>query len=105
MILVLPDFLMVVDHMIVDLPEPLDQRLLIAGILSTSDFGIELVHNLETITEIVLDGCSARLVIEHIEHLAKVHWCAIRSTIPDQPEHTTVRVVLELDVLIHPHLT
>ncbi|AAM12375.1 AC5 protein [Sida mottle virus] len=91
--------------MIVDLPKPLDQRLLIAGILSTRDLGIELVHDLETITEIVLHGCSAGLVVKHVEHLAEIHWCAIRSTVPDQPEHATVRVVLELDILVHPYLT
>nr|QFG39770.1 AC5 protein [Tomato yellow spot virus] len=90
--------------MIVDLPEPLDQRLLIAGILSTSDLGIELVHDLETITEIVLHGCSTGLVVEHVEHLAKIHWRSIRSTVPDQPEHAAVRVVLELDILVHPYL-
>nr|AWX66246.1 AC5 protein [Sida yellow net virus] len=95
---------MIVDHMIVDLPETLDQRLLVAGILSTSDLGIELMHDLETITQVVLHSCSARLVVEHVEHLAKIHRCAIRSTVPDQPEHATVRVVLELDVLVHPHL-
>ncbi|AAD10469.1 AL5 [Sida golden mosaic Florida virus-USA] len=105
MILVLASFLMVVDHMIVDLPEPLDQSLLIAGILSTCDLSIELVHDLITITEIVLHRRSARLVVEHVEHLTEIHRSAIGSTVPDQPEHNTVRVVLELDVLIHPHLT
>nr|ACL80175.1 AC5 [Tomato yellow spot virus] len=90
--------------MIVDLPEPLDQRLLIAGILTTGDLGIELVHDLETITEIVLHGCSTGLVVEHVEHLAKIHWRSIGSTVPDQPEHAAVRVVLELDILVHPYL-
>nr|AOT83442.1 AC5 [Sida angular mosaic virus]WHI95118.1 AC5 [Sida angular mosaic virus] len=105
MILVLASFLMIVDHMIVDLPEPLDQSLFIAGILATSDFGIKLVHNLETITEIVLNRCSTGLVVKHVEHLAKVHRSTIGSTVSDQPEHDTVRVVLQLDVLVHPYLT
>ncbi|AAD10475.1 AL5 [Sida golden yellow vein virus-[A11]] len=90
--------------MIVNLPESPDQSLLVAGILTPSDFTIEPVHNLITITEIVLNRGGARLVVIHVKHLAKVHWSAIGSTIPDQPEHYTVRVVLELDVLIHPNL-
>nr|ASR73668.1 AC5 [Sida Brazil virus] len=80
--------------MVVDLPETLDQSLLVACILPTSYLGIKLVHDLVTITEIVLDGGSARLVVEHVEHLAKIHRGTIRSTISDQPEHDTVRVVL-----------
>nr|AWX66240.1 AC5 protein [Sida micrantha mosaic virus] len=90
--------------MIVDPPEPLDQSLFIAGILTTSDLGVELVHNLITITEIVLNRSSAGLVVKHVEHLTKVHRSTIRSTVSDQPEHDTVRVVLELDVLVHPYL-
>ncbi|AAM12383.1 AC5 [Tomato chlorotic mottle virus] len=105
MILVLSGFLMVIDDMIVDLPEPLDKRLLVACVLSTCDLSIELVHNLKTITEIVFHSGGARLVVEHVKHLAKVHRGAIRSTVPHQPKHGTVRVVLQLDVLIHPYLT
>ncbi|AOT83436.1 AC5 [Sida angular mosaic virus] len=105
MILVLASFLMIIDHMIVDLPEPLDYRLFIAGILATCHLTIELVHNLITITEIVLNSSSTRLVVKHVEHLAKIHWCSIWSAVSDQPEHDTIRVVLQLDVLVHPYLT
>ncbi|AWD77153.1 AC5 [Sida yellow golden mosaic virus] len=104
MILVLASFLVVVHHMIVDLPEAFDYRLFIAGILATCHLAVELVHYLVTVTEIVLNSCSARLVVEHVEHLAKVHRCAIGSTISDQPEHNAVCVVLELDILVHPNL-
>nr|AOT83430.1 AC5 [Sida angular mosaic virus] len=105
MILVLASFLMIIDHMIVDLPEPLNYRLFIAGILATCHLTVELVHNLVTITEVVLNGSSTWLIVKHIEHLAKIHWSSVGSTVPDQPEHDTVRVVLQLDVLIHPYLT
>nr|ADU54603.1 unknown [Abutilon mosaic virus]ADU54609.1 unknown [Abutilon mosaic virus]ADU54615.1 unknown [Abutilon mosaic virus] len=95
---------MIVDHMIVDLPETLDECLFIAGILSTCDLAIELMHDLVTIAEIVLHSGSTGLVVEHVEHMTKIHGRAIRSTVSDQPEHDTVRVVLELDVLVHPDL-
>ncbi|AEF12634.1 AC5 protein [Whitefly VEM 1 begomovirus] len=90
--------------MIVDLPESPNQRLLVAGILTTCDLAIEPVHNLITIAEIVLNRGGARLVVIHVEHLAKIHWGAIGSSVSDQPEHDTVRMVLELYVLIHPYL-
>nr|AWX66252.1 AC5 protein [Sida yellow net virus] len=90
--------------MIVDLPETTHKCLLVAGILTTSHLGVELVHHLVTIAQIVLHGCSTGLVVKHVEHLPKVHRSTIRSTVSDQPEHDTVRVVHQLDVLIHPHL-
>nr|AST47728.1 AC5 [Tomato mottle leaf curl virus] len=74
---------MVVHHMVVDLPEPLDNSLLVAGILSTGNLGIGPVQNLVTIAEIVLHGGSTRLVVKHVEHLAKIHGRAIRSPIPN----------------------
>nr|UBR90542.1 AC5 protein [Cnidoscolus mosaic leaf deformation virus] len=104
MILVFASLLVVIYHVIIDLPKPLDCGLLVAGILSTSDFGIELVHNLETITKIVLNSRRRRLIIKHIKHLAKVHWSSIGSSISHQPEHDYIRVVLQLDVVVHPHL-
>nr|ULE28228.1 AC5 protein [Tomato severe rugose virus] len=104
MILVLPCLLMVIDDMIVDLPEPLDKRLLIACVLSTSDLSIELVHNLKTIPEIVFHSGGARLVVEHVKHLAKVHRSRIRSPISNQPEHHTICMILQLDGLVHPYL-
>nr|AOV62506.1 replication enhancer protein [Malvastrum bright yellow mosaic virus] len=91
--------------MVVQLPKTPNYSLLGACILTTCDFGIELVHNLETISKIVLDRGSTGLVVEHVENLSKVHSSTIRSTIPDQPEHDTVRVVLQLNIIIHPHLT
>nr|QMV80639.1 C5 [Tomato mottle leaf curl virus] len=83
MILVFSSFLMVVDDMIVDLPEPLDKRLLVACVLSTCDLSIELVQDLVTIAEIVLHRGSTGLVVKHVEHLAKIHGSAIRSPVPN----------------------
>nr|UBR90608.1 AC5 protein [Cnidoscolus mosaic leaf deformation virus] len=104
MILVLASLLVVIHHMIIDLPESLDRSLLVAGILATCDFGIELVHHLETITKIVLHSSRCRLIVEHIKHLAKVHRSTVWSSISNQPEHDYVRVVLQLDSIIHPYL-
>nr|ULE28047.1 AC5 protein [Tomato severe rugose virus] len=104
MILVFPCLLMVVDYVVVDLPKALHYCLLITGILSTSNLGIKLVHDLKTIPKIVLNSCSARLVVKHVEHLAKIHRCRIRSPISNQPEHHTICVILQLDALVHPYL-
>ncbi|AST47734.1 AC5 [Tomato leaf curl purple vein virus] len=80
------------------------QGLLVAGILSTGNLRVELVQNLKTITEIVLHGGSTGLIVEHVEHLPKVHGRSIGSPVSDKPEHHTVRVILQLDILVHPHL-
>ncbi|AOT83374.1 AC5 [Macroptilium common mosaic virus] len=105
MILVLPCFLMIVHNIIIHLPKTLNQCLLVARILSTSDFGIKFMHHLETITKIVLNSSSTGLIVKHVEHLAKVHGSTIGSTVSDQPKHHTIGMVLQLDVLVHPYLT
>nr|AST47746.1 AC5 [Tomato leaf curl purple vein virus] len=80
------------------------QGLLVAGILSTSDLRVELVQDLKTIPKIVLHGGSTGLIVEQVEHLSELHRRTIRSPVPNQPEHHTVRVILQLDGIIHPHL-
>ncbi|AOV62487.1 C5 protein [Malvastrum bright yellow mosaic virus] len=105
MVIVFPCFLVVIHDVVVQLPKTPNYSLLVACILTTCDFGIEFVHDLETISKIVLDRGSTGLVVEHVEHLSKVHRITIGSSIPDQPEHHTVRVVLQLNIIIHPHLT
>nr|QHN12671.1 AC5 [Pepper golden mosaic virus] len=105
MILVFASFLVVVDDVVVHLPETPNQRLLVAGILSTCNLSGEPVHDLETITQIVLHGGCARLVVVHVEHLTKIHRGTIWSPISHEPEHDAVGVVLEFDILVHPYLT
>ncbi|UMM45348.1 C5 [Galium leaf distortion virus] len=105
MILVFSGLLMVVSHMGVHLPKPLHERLLVRCVLTSGHLGVELVHNLETISQIVLHGGGARLVVKHVEHLPKVHRRPIGSPVPNQPEHHAVRVVPQFYVLVHPHLT
>nr|AFV52573.1 C5 [Tomato leaf deformation virus] len=105
MVLVFPSFLMVVDHMVVDLPKAPHQSLLVTGILTSRDLSIEPMHNLKTISKIVLHGGGTGLIVEHVKHLAKVHGRAIGSPVSDQPEHDAVSVVLQLDILVHPYFT
>nr|QMV80543.1 AC5 [Bean golden mosaic virus]QMV80549.1 AC5 [Bean golden mosaic virus]QMV80555.1 AC5 [Bean golden mosaic virus]QMV80561.1 AC5 [Bean golden mosaic virus]QMV80619.1 AC5 [Bean golden mosaic virus] len=83
MILVLPCFLMVVDYIIIHLPKTFDQCLFVASILSTCHLSIEFMHNLKTITKIVLNSSSTGFIVEHIKNLTKVHRSTIRSTISD----------------------
>ncbi|AST47752.1 AC5 [Macroptilium golden yellow mosaic virus] len=104
MILVFRSFLVVIDDIVVHLPKSPYQGLFIACILTTSHLGMEPMHNLETITKIVLDRSCTGFIVEHVEHLPKIHRRSIWSTVTDQPKYDTVRVVLELDVFIHPYL-
>ncbi|UMM45342.1 C5 [Galium leaf distortion virus] len=83
MVLVFPCLLVVVSHMVVHLPEPLHERLLVRCVLTSGHLGVELVHNLKTISQIVLHGGCARLVVKHVEHLPKVHRRPIGSPIPN----------------------
>nr|QHA25096.1 AC5 protein [Tomato yellow vein streak virus] len=95
---------MVVNHMIVDLPETPHKSLLVASILSTRNLSIKPMHDLKPITKIILHSSSTRLIIKHIKNLAKIHRCPIRSPIPDQPENDAVRVVLQFNIFVHPYL-
>nr|ASR73675.1 AC5 [Tomato mottle wrinkle virus] len=104
MILVFPCLLMIIHHMIVDLPETPHKSLLVASILSTRNLSIKPMHHLVAITKIVLHSGSTRLIIKHIKHLAKIHRGPIRSPIPDQPENDAVRVVLQFNIFVHPYL-
>nr|QMV80604.1 AC5 protein [Tomato golden vein virus] len=82
MILILRCFLMIINHMIIDLPETPNKSLLVASILSTRNLSIESMNDLITITKIVLHRSSTRLIIKHVKHLTKIHRCPIGSTIP-----------------------
>nr|WAK97803.1 AC5 protein [Cherry tomato leaf curl virus] len=63
-----------------------------------------LPQHLITISVHILNSSSARLVVKHIEHLSKVLWLVNRTTVTNKKKHDTVRVILGLDVLIHPYL-
>ncbi|ABJ97343.1 AC5 [Chilli leaf curl virus-India [India:Papaya:2005]] len=52
----------------------------------------------------ILHSGSARLFVKHVEHLSKILWFINRTTITDKEKHHTIRVILSLDILIHPYL-
>ncbi|BAA00137.1 unnamed protein product [Bean golden yellow mosaic virus-[Puerto Rico-Japan]] len=105
MILVFSCFLVVIDDMVVHLPKTPYQGLLVACILTTRHLCIEPMHNLITITKIVLDRSSTRFIVKHVKNLTKIHRGSIWSTVTDQPKNDTIGMVLKHDVFIHPYLT
>nr|AVG22711.1 AC5 protein [Tomato leaf curl New Delhi virus] len=52
----------------------------------------------------VLHRCCARFIVKHVKHFPKILRRSCRTTITDQKKHNTVRMILGLDVLIHPYL-
>nr|QIH55897.1 C5 protein [Malvastrum yellow vein Baoshan virus] len=105
MILVLPSLLLVINNIIINPNKLLNQSLFLCSILSTSDGCIPLPQDLVTISMHILHSRSARLVVKHVENLPKILRRAGRTSISDKKEHDIVRVILALDVLIHPYLT
>ncbi|SAM29867.1 AC5 protein [Tomato leaf curl Palampur virus] len=61
-------------------------------------------EHLISITMHILHSGSARFVVEHIKHFAEILWRTSRSSITHQEEHHTIRVVLGLNILVHPDL-
>nr|UYS88254.1 AC5 protein [Tomato leaf curl Palampur virus] len=62
-------------------------------------------ENLISITMHILHSGSARFVVEHIKNFAEILRRTRWSTITDQEEHNTIRVILRFDILVHPDLT
>nr|CUM44321.1 C5 protein defective [Cotton leaf curl Burewala virus] len=53
----------------------------------------------------ILHSRRTGLIIKHIKYLSKILRFINRSTISNQEKHHTIRVILRLNVLIHPDLT
>nr|AFB83425.1 C5 protein [Cotton leaf curl Burewala virus] len=53
----------------------------------------------------ILHSAGTGLIIKHIKYLSKILRFINRSTISNQEKHHTIRVILRLNVLIHPDLT
>nr|AGT50906.1 AC5 protein [Cotton leaf curl virus] len=53
----------------------------------------------------ILHSRRTGLIIKHIKYLSKILRFINRSTISNQEKHHTIRVILRLNVLIHPYLT
>ncbi|AMK07579.1 AC5 protein [Lycianthes yellow mosaic virus] len=104
MILILSSFLVVVYNVVVHPKKPLDNSLFLATILTSGHGCCESMNDLETISEIVLDCCSTRFIVIHVENLSKILRSSIRSTISDKPKHYIVSVIFGFDIIIHPNL-
>nr|QNN89092.1 C6 [Rose leaf curl virus] len=52
----------------------------------------------------ILHSRRAGLIIKHVKHLTKILRLVNRPTIPNKEKHNTIRMILSLDVLIHPDL-
>ena len=105
MILVLPSFLVVINHLSIDLHILLDQGLFLARILTSSDSRSKTTYNLKTISKIVLHSGSTGLIVIHIEHLTKILGRSIGPPVSNKKKHDCICMVLHLDILIHPDLT
>nr|UXB54225.1 AC5 [Sri Lankan cassava mosaic virus]UYW66206.1 AC5 [Sri Lankan cassava mosaic virus]UZC82067.1 AC5 [Sri Lankan cassava mosaic virus] len=53
----------------------------------------------------VLHRSCTRFIIEHIKHFTKILGLIHRPTIPYKEEHDTIRMILGLNIFIHPYLT
>nr|AGK24658.1 C5 [Soybean chlorotic blotch virus] len=70
-VLVLRTFLIVVDDLVINFKKFFHQRLLLRSILATSNCGMKLTNNLESIA-VILFNCRCRgFIVEHVEHTAK----------------------------------
>nr|BDC46619.1 AC5 protein [African cassava mosaic virus] len=105
-ILVLPCLLMIICHVMIQPVKPFHQRLLLHARWTTDNSGMKFPQNLKPIPQIVLNCCSTRLIIKHVKYLPKVLGrIAIRPSIPKQVKHHIIRVILLLNIFIHPDLT
>ncbi|ADO40566.1 AC5 protein [Bhendi yellow vein India virus [India:Srinivaspur OYSK1:2006]] len=104
-ILVFSCLLLVVNNIIVNPDKLLNQRLFLRCILSTSNVGMPFPQHLVPIPMHVLNGGRTGLVIKHIKYFTKILWFICRASITNKEKHHRIRMVLGLDVLVHPYLT
>ncbi|ADO41047.1 AC5 protein [Cotton leaf curl Alabad virus] len=104
-ILVFSCFLLVVNNVVINPNKLLDQSLLLTRILSTSNGCMPFPQHLVPIPMHVLHGRRTGLVIKHIKYFTKILWFIYRSSITNKEKHHRIRMVLGLDVLVHPDLT
>nr|QIH55795.1 C5 protein [Tobacco leaf curl Yunnan virus] len=86
MILVLPSFLVIVHYIIIYTIKSSNYRLFLSCILSTSHCCLEPPYHLETITLVVLHGCSAGFIIIDIKDLLKIIRRSSRTPISNYPK-------------------
>ncbi|ADO40740.1 AC5 protein [Bhendi yellow vein India virus [India:Jalgov:OY129:2006]] len=105
MILILAGLLLIINYIIINPNKLPNQRLLPRCICSSRHGGMPLPQHLVTIPMHVLHGCRTGLVIKHIKYFTKILWFICRSSVTNKEKHHRIRMVLGLDVLVHPDLT
>ncbi|ADO40559.1 AC5 protein [Bhendi yellow vein India virus [India:Phalaghat OY03:2005]] len=105
MILVFSCFLLIINNIIVNSDKLLDQSLFLTRILTTRNGCMPFPQHLITIPMTILHSCRTGFVVKHIEYLTKILRFVNRTSIPNKEEHHRIRMVLGLDVLVHPYLT
>nr|WML23778.1 AC5 [Okra enation leaf curl virus]WML23796.1 AC5 [Okra enation leaf curl virus] len=103
-IFILPSFLVIIHHVIVNTIEFPNWNLFLTSILSSCNCRLKPPQNLESITLVVLYSSRSRLVVNNIEHLLEIVGGACRTPVSHDPKHNGVRMVLSLNILIHPYL-
>nr|QIH45420.1 C5 protein [Ludwigia yellow vein Vietnam virus]QIH45440.1 C5 protein [Ludwigia yellow vein Vietnam virus]QIH45447.1 C5 protein [Ludwigia yellow vein Vietnam virus] len=83
MVLVSSLLLMVVNNVIVDLPELLHHNLFLTRVLTSSERGLKPMQHLQTITKIVLNSGCTGLIVVHVECLAEPIGRCHRTPIPN----------------------
>ncbi|ADO40831.1 AC5 protein [Bhendi yellow vein India virus [India:Sonipat:OY96:2005]] len=104
-IFILPSFLVIIHHIIVNTIEFPNYSLFLSSILSSCNCRLKPPQNLESITLVVLYSSRRRLVVINIEHLLQIVWFVCRTPVSHEEKHNRVRMVLGLDILVHPYLT
>ncbi|AGU13649.1 C5 protein [Tomato yellow leaf curl Saudi virus] len=103
MILIFSLLLMIINNMVINLIKSPNDTLLFGRILTTTQASSEPLKNLTTIPQIILNSGSRWLIIIHVEQFSKSIRSSNWTTIPNKPKHTSVSMILHLNVLIHPH--
>nr|UFP63095.1 AC5 [East African cassava mosaic virus] len=96
---------MIIHYMIIDPKKLFNQSLFLHPRGSTNNSRIEFTKHLIPVPKIILHGCRSRFIIKHVEHLSKILRARpIRPSISHEKKHNMVRMILLLDILIHPDL-
>nr|WBT00803.1 C5 [Chilli leaf curl India virus] len=104
MILILASLLLAVHNIIINPNKLLHESLLLRCIQTACHSCIPFAHNLIPITMNILHSRRAGLIIKHVKNLTKILRLVNGPTIPNKKKHNTIRMILSLDVLIHPDL-
>nr|UYD39270.1 C5 protein [Euphorbia leaf curl virus] len=105
MIFILASFLLVIHNIIINPNKLLHQSLLLRCIMTTCHSRMPLPQYLVPITMNILHSRRARLIIKHVKNLTKILRLINGPSIPNKEKHNTIRMILSLNVLIHPDLT